>query len=100
MMNEKCKHGIRNLDTNLPYCRRCDMSRPPEKLNKTPATRALELWRLVHGDQPTVEFYCQNPETSDGWKRLGKFVLSLENKLAKLKHVSATRPEPKPGATE
>jgi len=23
-MSEKCKHGIRDTATNLPYCRRCD----------------------------------------------------------------------------
>lgn len=23
-MSEKCKHGIRDTETNLPYCRRCD----------------------------------------------------------------------------
>jgi hypothetical protein len=23
-MSEKCKHGVRDTATNLPYCRRCD----------------------------------------------------------------------------
>lgn len=23
-MSDKCKHGIRDTETNLPYCRRCD----------------------------------------------------------------------------
>jgi len=23
-MNELCKHGIRDTETNLPYCRHCD----------------------------------------------------------------------------
>jgi len=26
-MSEKCKHGIRDIATNLPYCRRCDEAR-------------------------------------------------------------------------
>lgn len=25
-MSDKCEHGIRDLNTNLPYCRRCDTS--------------------------------------------------------------------------
>ena len=26
-MRDKCKHGVRNLETNLPYCRQCDSER-------------------------------------------------------------------------
>ena len=40
MNPDTCIHGIRNLETNLPYCRQCD-NRPPKPNHR------LLLWNLT-----------------------------------------------------
>ncbi len=48
-MSELCKHGIRNLTTNLPYCRRCDAEaretrkQKPKRASKKPKRAGIRL---------------------------------------------------------
>ena len=49
-MSELCKHGIRNLATNVPYCRRCD-----DELKGSAAT-------CKEPDDANANLYAENAE--------------------------------------
>jgi len=72
-MSEKCKHGIRNLATNLPYCRHCDAEAKSE-LSATPGSAPRPRIVCLCGSTRFGEaFQSANlKETLDG-----KIVLSI-----------------------
>ena len=79
MMSYKCKHGIRDVKTNLPYCRCCDdelKAHRPEKLKTVTPAGSLDPvvrpWPLpcpFCGTEAMVQTWVTNeqPPTRNGW---------------------------------
>jgi hypothetical protein len=117
----KCPHGIRDLATNLPYCRRCDAEHPSTRIRQDtkPLMNKLEAeWfaiinaqfpnyprpraqavtiRLANGVRYTPDFFATDwpvpmgPSKTTAWEVKGK--QAWDDAIVKLKVAASTWPE-------
>ena len=59
-MSEKCKHGIRDTTTNLPYCRRCDQEAASELAAPTLLACATQICEWHRWESGQYETKCDN----------------------------------------
>jgi len=58
-MNGTCKHGIRDLVTNVPYCRRCDDDSKTTCVSEMTETRSAVLMDIQFQIKALAFDFCQ-----------------------------------------
>lgn len=91
-MSEKCKHGIRDIETNLPYCRRCDAegrlskdgSAPPDQQPTGSAARSIGIVRRL---ERHIAQMASHQKEREG----GKLILDALAELKRLHKVCGSK---------